>query len=261
MSVQEDIKKVTDNLKPHTLEFIKIQPCSTSPKHIWSSKFVGKPYWPKNKEYPSTKDGTPLLLLAQINFEEVPELKGYPTKGILQFFISDDDVYGLDFDTPLEETINNPDGYMVVYHPDVSIDLSLLENDLPFASESSSLPITTECSLKFNLKQEIPSPTDYRFEQYAGDIYEFDDEVSDYLYDNLDASGSKLGGYANFTQDDPRSYEKPKENWILLFQMDTEEFDGVDIMWGDCGVGNFFIQPESLSNSDFSKVWYNWDCC
>lgn len=261
MSVQVEIKNVIEKLKPHALEFVKISLCSAPPKNIWNSKFVGKPYWPKEKEYPNTKDGNPLILLAQINFEEVPELKGYPTKGILQFFILSDDVYGLDFDTPLDEIINNPDKYRVVYHHNVLKDLSLLESVLPVASQNSDLPIITECSLKFNLKQEIPSPTDYRFKRISGDIYEFDDEVCEYLYDNLDASGSKIGGYANFTQDDPRGYEKPKENWILLFQMDTEECDGVDIMWGDCGVGNFFIQPESLLNCDFSRVWYNWDCC
>jgi len=261
MSVQTDAKNIIEKLKPHALQLIKISLCSASPKEIWSSKFVGKPYWPKEKEYPTTKDGSPLLLLAQINFEEVPELTGYPTKGILQFFISGDDAYGLDFDTPLDEIIDKPNGYRVVYHNSVIKDPSILESDLPVATNDSDLPITTECSLKFNLTQEIPSPTDYRFEQVSGDIYELDDEVCEYLFDNLDASGSKIGGYANFTQSDPRSYEKSKENWILLFQMDTEEFDDIDIMWGDCGVGNFFIQPESLSECDFSRVWYNWDCC
>jgi len=31
-------------------------------------------------------------------------------------------------------------------------------------------------------------------------------------------------------------------------------------MWGDCGVGNFFINIEDLKNLDFSDVLYNWDC-
>ena len=44
---------------------------------------------------------------------------------------------------------------------------------------------------------------------------------------------------------------------ILLFQLDTTE----DIMWGDSGVGNFFIKKEDLVKKDFSKVWFNWDCC
>ena len=44
---------------------------------------------------------------------------------------------------------------------------------------------------------------------------------------------------------------------ILLFQLDTVE----DIMWGDSGVGNFFIREEDLKNRDFTRVLYNWDCC
>lgn len=44
---------------------------------------------------------------------------------------------------------------------------------------------------------------------------------------------------------------------MLLFQLDTVE----DIMWGDSGVANFFISRDALKNKDFSKVYYNWDCC
>ena len=34
-----------------------------------------------------------------------------------------------------------------------------------------------------------------------------------------------------------------------------------EIIWGDCGVANFFINQKDLENCDFSKVLYNWDCC
>jgi uncharacterized protein YwqG len=39
--------------------------------------------------------------------------------------------------------------------------------------------------------------------------------------------------------------------------MDSDQ----DIMWGDVGVGNFFIDYNDLLKKDFSKVLYNWDCC
>ncbi|MDN5490601.1 MAG: DUF1963 domain-containing protein, partial [Acinetobacter sp.] len=41
---------------------------------------------------------------------------------------------------------------------------------------------------------------------------------------------------------------------------DTGEAEGIEIMWGDSGVGNFFIHPDDLEKRDFSKVVYNWDC-
>ena len=74
------------------------------------------------------------------------------------------------------------------------------------------------------------------------------------LGDALDGSGHKLGGYPYFTQEDPRS----AEGMELLLQLDSD--DSVNMMWGDVGVGNFFIAPEDLKRGDFSRVAYSWDC-
>ena len=42
-----------------------------------------------------------MMLLAQLNFEEIPHVEYMPQKGILQFFVSaDDELYGADFDHP-----------------------------------------------------------------------------------------------------------------------------------------------------------------
>ena len=54
---------------------------------------------------------------------------------------------------------------------------------------------------------------------------------------------------------DPRNDE---EHDVLLFQLDSEEGS---VMWGDCGVANFFINADALKRMDFSDVLYNWDCC
>ena len=43
----------------------------------------------------------------------------------------------------------------------------------------------------------------------------------------------------------------------LLFQLDSQD---KYIMWGDSGVGNFFIPKKSLLEKDFTNVLYNWDC-
>lgn len=48
----------------------------------------------------------------------------------------------------------------------------------------------------------------------------------------------------------------------LLLQIDTDGSDKVDyVMWGDSGVGNFFINHKKLAQLDFSDVFYTWDCC
>ncbi|MCI9491478.1 YwqG family protein [Lachnospiraceae bacterium 48-42] len=68
---------------------------------ITDSKFGGIPYWNLAMEYPRAKDGSLLMLLAQINLDELnregKNLGGkLPKCGMLQFFIAMDDVYGMD---------------------------------------------------------------------------------------------------------------------------------------------------------------------
>jgi uncharacterized protein YwqG len=89
-------------------------------------------------------------------------------------------------------------------------------------------------------------------------------EIEDEYREISHSCGHKIGGYPYFTQDDVRkcssnSDQKQKPD-ILLFQMDTDCNETVDIMWGDSGVGNFFIDESALRELDFSKVLYNWDC-
>ena len=48
---------------------------------------------------------------------------------------------------------------------------------------------------------------------------------------------------------------------FLLLQIDTDYGANEHmIMWGDGGIGNFFIQEDKLKQLDFSSVLYNWDC-
>lgn len=255
----EDITEIIKQLESHKLPIVKITPLARNVVDIRNSKFGGKPYWPKNKEYPTSHHGQPLYLLAQINFSETPQLANFPTKGIIQFYIQDDDLYGMDFDKSIEEIIAAPSGYRVIYHEDVTDDLSALEDNLPEVNEECCLPLTREYAITFKLDEEMPSPTDCRFDSIAGDIYDFDDQTSDYIYDNFSAEGCKLGGYANFTQDDPRR-DIEGDTWLLLFQLDSVWEEDIEIMWGDLGVANFFIREQDLARRDFSKVWYNWDC-
>jgi uncharacterized protein YwqG len=70
------------------------------------------------------------------------------------------------------------------------------------------------------------------------------------------STGHKIGGYAYFTQCDPREGEPERKDDLLLLQIDT---DG-EIMWGDAGVANIFINAQDLKNKKFDKAYFNWDC-
>ena len=260
MDIEFEANKIRSELEKFSLPIIRLYPKAEKAQHIWSTKFGGKPYWPKGKTYPVSDDGVKLTLLAQLNFEELPSLDQYPTSGLLQFFLKDDDLCGMDFDKPIEEVISSPSGYRVIYHSVIDKNELSLEQDLPEVTDSSYLPISREYRVEFALDNEMPSPTDYRYEKYASDPFEYQEDLANYIFDNFSAEGSKIGGYADFTQEDPRIAE-PEDNWLLLFQMDSESVGNSEIIWGDMGVGNFFIDKAALENKEFSKVWYNWDCC
>lgn len=64
---------------------------------IRSSYLGGHPYWPEGSQWPNYR-GEPMSFVCQINFAEVPPLPGYPTEGLLQWFVGSDDVAGMTFD-------------------------------------------------------------------------------------------------------------------------------------------------------------------
>jgi uncharacterized protein YwqG len=201
-----------------------------------------------------------MIPLAQVNFSDFPNLKDYPDKGLLQFYISNDDCYGLDFKDQY-----NPGSFRVIYienpeeqqlNPDTSFIDTLIQ------SENS--PVFKPHRLSFTKKIDYVGMNDYRsnshgfhvdnwLEQFSGTVK---NKLEDTWYNLFSSNGHKIGGYAYFTQSDPREYAEGTENSILLFQMDSDDH----IMWGDVGVGNFFISPNDLVNKDFTKVLYNWDC-
>lgn len=78
------------------------------------------------------------------------------------------------------------------------------------------------------------------------------------------ADGHKLFGTPAFCQGDPREALPAEERDYFdtqLLQLDSD-FNGGDplIIWGDSGVGNFFINAETMQNNDFNKVLFCWDC-
>ncbi|MFN0036424.1 MAG: YwqG family protein [Saprospiraceae bacterium] len=238
--------------------FIRATSMPSRKAKLWESKVGGQPYLPKNMGWPTASDGRGLFFLAQINFAETPPLAPFPTKGIVQFFINDDDLYGMDFDDG-----ENPDTFRVLFHAEVAENEFLLQSKSPTITGGEDLlpHHPEECyPLQFELAEEVAPITDYRFYQHFGaDFFrqfgEKEWDVMGELEKSVRAQGHKIGGYAYFTQDDPRRAEDPM---LLLLQLDSDEL--MDLMWGDMGVGHFFIREKDLAARDFSRVLYDWDC-
>ena len=260
-------EKISATLKPAaTMSLVPQQELS-----LWQSKVGGQPYLPLETAYPKDSEGQPLALLAQINLAEMPALPDFPAQGILQFYIAADDLYGMNFDDQQAQS-----GFRVLYFENVTEDFQQLKqnfSDIQFNDEYLlPLPLTQQYAVKFLLEQQAISSSDFAFgrkilaaeqlhefeSQYEGD--DFYDEFFEPYAELFPGTGHRLGGYPFFTQSDPREYNHKIQDYILLFQLDSDSEDGKDIMWGDAGVGNFFIHPDDLRKRDFSKVVYNWDC-
>jgi uncharacterized protein YwqG len=261
IELSPELEKFRDKIESSIKHHIAIRAEKNEDLALWQSKFGGLPYLPKGCDYPKGTEGNPLFLLAQINFEEFSCLEGFPQSGILQFYIADDDFYGADWDAPTQQ-----EGFRVVYFPTISQTENDLVTDFSFLPEPSGLPFFGCSSLQFEKKMAPVGITDYKFNELLGENFfeQFDneeDETWDEYMDKFPSEGHKIGGYAYFTQDDPRSYGKSEttvDKEILLLQIDTDNV--VDIMWGDSGVCNFFISRTDLENLDFSRVFYTWDC-
>lgn len=246
-----------EQLRQTTQPFIRIKALPSRAVSWWESKVGGYPYLPKGIPFPTAPDGRELFFLAQLNFAEMPRLTPFPERGILQFYIYDDDLYGMDFDDG-----ENPDTFRVLYFPEVLTDETALQTQFPLIRDYDLLPHHPEIShpLKFESADEVVPASDYRFSQIfgAGFFQQFGAQEWDILDEfnrAVRSTGHKLGGYAYFTQDDPR---RPEDPMLLLFQLDSDE--GMDLMWGDMGVGHFFIREKDLAAGNFARVLYDWDC-
>lgn len=259
------------------LDYIRVKARAGQSVAPWGSKFRGVPYIPNGSAYPRDPAGKLLVLLAQLNFGEMPRLDGYPASGLLQFFVSDglskEHVWG---SVQYDEKPFNPDRYFsslqdqrffrVIFHSDVLTDNVHLQAPPAFSSEPM-LPIMQEAALTFEKHTEPVLIDDYRFTNvFAREPQAFFAQfgtqetavANGYIAFSRQWSLAKVGGYASFVQRDPRSI-KPTEDWLLLLEIQSSNEAGVDILWGDAGVGGLFIRRDDLKKLDFSKVAYYWD--
>jgi len=253
------LAKQFEKIKPSARQTVKIKATPADDIHFRQSSFGSYPCLPTNFDYPRDQNGNFMYPLAQINLSEVPHLEAFPTSGYLQFYIAADDVYGLSFDERI------PSDIKVLFFEES--DLHNPNEDLGFLDEvlgNESTPVHKPHLLSFELKTEYVGLGDvqglgeesFGLEEILAAHPKIKKEIEDAVYENFSPIGHKLGGYAYFTQWDPRDAKRPEKDYVLLFQMDS----GDEIMWGDLGVANFFIHPVDLANKDFSKVFYSWDC-
>ena len=276
MITLEDINIVIEEIKKNNShECINITIEENNSLNLTDSKFGGLPYISTDADTPKDSNGNQLALLAQINCSDLPENTLYPKDGLLQFWISRNDDFGLD----------NKKDYCVKYIENIENNITkesiltkykLLDEEnneeySPFNKKNTSF------ALKFEKGISTITSTDFLFEDIAlKTIHElFPDENIEDLYDDLERdvfntlfkafSGvdHAIGAYPTFTQWDPRNPEEKDAYGITLLQVESywnNDSNSSGIMWGDSGVANFFINKEKLEHLNFEDVLFNWDC-
>lgn len=238
----------------------------------WQSKFSGReksrggfPYLPKGFDYPKTPDGEYLLLLAQINFAEAPHLEGFPKQGIVQFYIADNESYGLD-DRLSSELNSQQSKWTVLYFPEPDLNADNLITDFDFLPEKywfEELEIEIEkCSALQWTKGYAPiclrDDKAYRLllPELGGvvksEMRKLYDEFTAAYEETFDDDGwyfnLQMGGYSAYFSDDPR----------YGFGSEEDLFDTLLLKIGlvESGSLYFYIQSSALARCDFSQVLY-----
>lgn len=257
--VPSDLAPFQRAIEQSMLPAIHIFP-SVQPTSLYCSKFIGHPYLPKYKHYPKDSTGNPMKLLAQINFADLPASTTFPQEGILQFFIP----YTNDFPHFKSNEEIWQHNFKVRYYPSLLCEQQLITDFSALQLfDTQHFPIQRESRMLFHIEDEPVSLMDYRFDGISSTplslLFNQDGRnLYDIYMENFLGHGHKIGGYPLFTRQDPRKeYPFLKKYDVLLFQIESDEEN--NIMWGDCGVANFFINSNDLANRDFSDVLYHWD--
>lgn len=180
-------------------------------------------------------------------------------EGILQFYIAQDMSYGYDSKNMMKQ-----DRFRVIYFKNVDMQKQNIITDFSFLDPINeyNFPIEGCSTIRFQFDYTTLDD-DYSdcFNIFGIDgISENIYEIYEAYIDEMTFAGHKLLGNPDFTQQDPRYFLNTEEPYILLFQIDSDINQYIDIMWGDSGVANFFITQSDLKKLDFTKVMYNWDC-
>ena len=225
---------------------------------VLGSYIGGQVFLPEGELWPTSSDGQKLTFLAQIDFSEMPNLPDFPERGMLQFFIGRDDLFGAKF-----EELEKGD-FKLLWRPQASAQGALHESP---RTEEDCTPISNKLHnqarrLVASAASMTPSTFNLITESFQPNLMRCEDaeRLTDFIEKRTADTNTRhhTGGYADFTQDDFRKDAKYKDYSHVLLQLWSE--NDSSLMWGDMGQANFMITRKDLLARDFSRVTFHWDC-
>lgn len=248
--IPEELQMVRSFLLDSSVEYTELLPLQYPTSNI-DSLFGNQGFTPNDSIIPRDVLGQKMQLLAQINFSQVHVPSPFPSKGLVQFYISN---HCLETKQHFQGVLSQSN-FKIIYFEDIpTADLSFIKDHIP-----TSYPIQQSISLQSKPAVEPVSKFDYRFDQYIPyqqyDIsmlqkyMSFDDLYLQYY----SGAQHKIGGYPYFIQDDLRKHALELQQYdTLLLQIISNDEQG--IMWGDCGVIKFFINYYDLLHLRFDQT-------
>ena len=230
--VGKECRKINLTLTDYTIEGDR--------SGIAQSKVLGRQFFPKSMagNYPRTEEGIPLVMLVQINFAEIPAMKGYPTDGLMQVYVNP-------FDW-------NDDNQTVQFFDKQQLEEESIDVYSEILKESLDdaeyyLPAQHVHTMTFEKGISYSAAEDKEYSRQlgkAGKKYP-KEAIEEFAKTFSPEFGSRIGGYCDFTQYDPR-----RSKVVQLLQLDSEE----GINFYDCGIMHVFIKPDALKEGLYEQA-------
>lgn len=279
-----DFKKVLKEMKMNSIK-IRFNTEYLEKLPIGTSKFGGRPDLPKNFKWyyydgkmllDTYTKNRPLSFLAQINCEEIKKYdldNKLPEKGMLYFFY---ELESMTFGDNIKDK-----GSAKVYYYEGNIS-ELVRTDFPDDMEREyKLP---QIKLSFENTKSVPDYEEICEELDLDEWGEYNKFMQEQGY-TVSNTSSKLLGYAdciqgpmlyqcemvssgikfgeksmNLTDEQKNQIDMHKDEWKLLFQLDSVSKGKFQLDFYDCGKIYYYIREKDLKDRNFENIWLVLEC-
>lgn len=239
-------------------------------KVVGSSRIGGYPDVPENFNWPKTKEGDFMTLIAQLNMSEISKYdldNVLPKNGLLYFFMGiDEPAYDIEHKVIYFESAENIKLMKIE-------ETTILEDDCEFKSFKASATSTVDIPNYAYMDYDVIDDSDSYFDMEEevkfscgnniGSIFGYPDGQHDdseleaalkiILNEGYHYSPKEKDKLINYYKGDVNKADEEISNICMLLEIDSE--NNVGFQWWDSGCIHFFIRKEDLINKDFSKTY------